>query len=333
MTTPKETKSAAAKSIVISVLLIVVAGYVPAIIMGALGWKSAVSLAMLGGMATFLACTMGKGWHTGLIIAVPFSVFTALIVWSAPYALLAAIVMAGAAFLRGYGGKVGLHNALMMTVISLGFILAQPPKPVGTFAAPIFAGLVMLATTLWVTLIVFLAKRWVHPPKLQSLVAARVVAFGVVLGIMIGIASWCVVHFELGHGGAWIILTILVVFQPYLGAGIKKAGARAAGTVAGFVIAIVVGLFFSGGAVLYVIGSILLVVALVFMMTGKPYWLFATFLTPAIVLYDSAGATVEKVAVERLEATIVGVLGTLVVMLALTPIAKRLALKAGQTEY
>lgn len=307
----------------------VLAGFSPAIIMGALGWKSAVSVAMLAGLASFMACTMGKGWKSGLIIALPFSVFTALTVWAAPYALAAAIVLAIAAFLRGYGAKVGLHNAFLTTVIALGFLVADPPKFTGSVPSPIVAGLVTLATALWVTLVVFVAQRWVHPPKLAPIETVRVLWFSSVLALLVGIATWCVVHFDLGHGGGWIILTILVVFQPYLDTSFSKAVERALGTVAGFVIAIVVGLLVTSGPLLYLIGTILMIASIVFMLGGKPYWLFAAFLTPAIVLYESAGSTVTKVAIERLEATVAGVVATLIVLGILYPLAKYGQRKSG----
>ena len=316
------TKASKTKSIVITVVLMVVAGFAPAIAMGALGWHAAVSVAMLGGLVTFLACVMGRGWHTGLMIAVPFSIFTALTVWAAPYALIAALVLAAAAFLRGYAAKSGMHNALLGIVIALGFLVAQPPAFGGPVPSPIMAGLVMLATTLWVTLIVFLARKGMHLPELAPMQSPQAIWFGSILAVMVGIATWCVVYFSFGHGGAWIILTIVVVYQPTLGAGFKKAGERALGTLLGFVIAIVIGFFISSGPFLYVLGLVCMVLALVFMLTGKPYWLFATFLTPAIVLFETAGSTVTKVAVERLEATLIGIAGTLLVMLLLLLLAK-----------
>ena len=88
-------------------------------------------------------------------------------------------------------------------------------------------------------------------------------------------------------------------------------------------IAIVVGVFVSSGPVLYLVGTVFMIAALIVMIQGRPYWWFAAFLTPAIVLYESAGSTVSKVATERLEATLVGVAGTLLVMLILLPLAKR----------
>jgi hypothetical protein len=326
MTSSGPTKT---KAIVTSVLLMVVAGFAPAIVMGALGWKVAVSVAMLGGLATFLATTMGRGWQTGLVIAVPFSVASGLAVWSAQSAIAAAIVLAGAAFLRGYGAKAGLQNALLTTVIALGFLVADPPDFAGPVPSPLLTGIVMLATTLWVTLVVYLARKWVHPPRLTAMGTRRVIWFSSVLALLVGIATWFVVHLHLGHGGGWIILTIVVVYQPNLGDGFKKAGGRALGTVIGFLIAIVVGLVISSGPLLYLVGTICMVVALVVMMAGKPYWWFAAFLTPAIVLYESAGSTVTKVAIERLDATLVGIALTLGVMLILLPVTRHYQSRAG----
>jgi hypothetical protein len=309
----------------------VIAGFAPAIVMGALGWKSAVSVAMLAGLATFMACTMGRGWHTGLVMAVPFSIMTALTVWAAPYALAAAVVLAVAAFFRGYAAKAGMQNAFLTVVIALGFIVAEPPAFTVSVPSPILAGLIALVTTIWVTLIVFIAKRWVHAPKLAPIETRRVLWFSSVLALMVGIATWFVVDLKLGHGGGWIILTIVVVYQPNLGDGFKKAGARAVGTLVGFVIAILVGLVVQNGPILYLLGTVCLVAAMVVMLTGKPYWYFAALLTPAIVLYDSAGSTVTKVALERLEATIIGIAITLVFMLLLLPLARRAPQSASPT--
>ncbi|MEY4137606.1 MAG: hypothetical protein RL205_1734 [Actinomycetota bacterium] len=311
------------KSVATSILLMVIAGFAPAVVMGAIGWKSAVSVAMLGGLATFMAATMGRGWQTGLVIAVPFSIMTALVIWASPYAWAAAILLAVAAFGRGYGAKVGLQNALMTVVIALGFFVSAPPTFETSFPGPLLAGLVMLGTTLWVTLVIFVARRWVHPPPLAPIDMTRVLWFSSVLAFMVGVSTWFIVDLKLGHAGGWIILTIIVVYQPNLGDGFKKAGERAFGTVIGFVIAVIVGLFVENGPLLYLLGTICLVIAMVVMGTGKPYWIFAAFLTPAIVLYESAGSTVTKVAMERLEATLIGVAIVLVVMLLLLPLANR----------
>lgn len=310
------------RKLVLGVVLMVVAGFLPALILLGFGGHDASSVATLAGLAVFMACLTGTGWRVGLVIAAPFALLVALTVWVAPNPWAAALVLGVAAFLRGYSAKAGLHNALMMTVISLGFLVASPPQFEVSMPAPIFAGIVALLASLWATLIIYVLRHRLHPHELQGLNPIRVLAYSLVLALLVAVATWFVVDLKLGHAGAWIILTVLVVFQPSLGAGFQKGAQRAAGTVLGFVIAIAIGVVLPGGPWLYVIGSVFLVAGFVVMLKGRAYWQFATLLTPAVVLLESGGSTVDKVAEQRLGATLIGVAGTLLVMLALSPFAK-----------
>lgn len=311
-----------ARTLVVDVILMVVAGFAPAILMGILGWTSGVNVAILSGLAVFIACMGGTGWRTGLVIVVPFTGLAGLATWVAPNPWLAAAVLAVAAFLRGYAAKAGMHDALVMTVIALGFIVASPVQSGMPLPSPAFVALVTLVAGLWATLVMFLLRHRLHVREHTGLDPTRVLAFSLVLAFLVGVATWFVVDLDLGHTGGWIILTILVVFQPSLGAGFRKAAHRAAGTILGFVIAILVGAVVPPGALLYVVGTVFLMAAFTFMLQGRPYWLYATVLTPAIVLLESAGSTVTIVAEERLGATLIGVVGTVLVMLALSPVAK-----------
>jgi uncharacterized membrane protein YgaE (UPF0421/DUF939 family) len=139
------------------------------------------------------------------------------------------------------------------------------------------------------------------------------------------VATWVVVDRDLGHTGGWVILTIVVIVQPALGAGLTKAAQRAAGTVLGFAIAIAIGSILGTGPLLYALGTAFLMAALVVMLQGRPYWVYAALLTPAIVLLESAGSTVDQVAKERLAATLAGVAITILVLLVLAPFAKHFA--------
>jgi hypothetical protein len=56
--------------------------------------------------------------------------------------------------------------------------------------------------------------------------------------------------------------------------------------------------------------------------------MYAMALTPTVVLFNSANTTVGIVAAERLKGTFVGIALTLLVMLALLPIAKHLEVKS-----
>jgi len=279
------------RTLVVAVVLMVIAGFVPAFAMGLVGWADGVNVGILAGTAVLIACLGGTGWRTGLIVSLPFALFAGLANWAAPNPWLAAIVLAGAALVRGYAAKAGMHDALTMAVIALGFIVTSPVSVAGSLpvTSAAYVALLCLACGLWATLVIFLLRRRLHLHQHTGLDPIRVVTYSLTLAGLVGVATWFVIDLGLGHTGGWIILTILVVFQPSLGAGFKKAAARAAGTVLG-------------------IASLL----------------FVAFLTPGIVLLDSAGSTVQLVAEQRLGATLIGVLGTVVVMLALAPLSTRL---------
>jgi hypothetical protein len=313
------------RTLTFDVALMIIAGFTPAIVMGLAGWTAGVNVAILAGLAVFIACMGGTGWRTGAVVSVPFALLSGLADWVAPNPWLAAAVLAFAAFLRGYAAKVGMHDALIMTVIALGFIAASPVPSGTSIPSPLFVALVTLVAALWATLVMFLLRHRLRVRVHTGLDPVRVLPFSLVLGFLVGVATWFVVDLNLGHTGGWIILTILVVFQPTRGAGFTKAAHRAAGTIFGFLIAVFVGSLISSEGFLYLIGTAFLMVAFILMLQGRPYWLYATALTPAIVLLESAGSTVDQVAEERLDATLIGITVTLVVMLALAPFAKYFA--------
>jgi hypothetical protein len=321
-----------ARTLILGVLLMVVAGFAPAIAMGVVGWSNGVPVAILAGLAVFIACIGGTGWRTGLVISLPFALLAGLTQWAAADPVWAASILAFAAFLRGYAARAGMHDALIMTVIALGFIVASPLQPDvslgipvdAALKAPMYVACVALVAALWATAVMFMLRRRLPLHQHTGLDPRRVMAFSLVLALLVGVATWAVVALDLGHTGGWIILTIVVVFQPSLGAGFTKAAHRAAGTILGFLIAILVGLFVHSTPLVYLVGAAFLMAAFLFMLQGRPYWLYATVLTPAIVLLESGGSTVGEVAQERLEATLIGVAVTLVVMLALAPFSTRL---------
>lgn len=312
-----------ARRLAVAVVLMVVTGFAPAIAMGLIGWSNGADVAILSGLAVFIACMGGTGWRTGLVISVPFALFAGLTDWAAADPVWAAIILALAAFLRGYAAKAGMHDALIMTVIALGFIATSPAESSSSIAAPVFVSVIALGASLWATLVMFLLRHRLHQHQHTRLDPTRVMAFSLVLALLVGGATWAVVALDLGHPGGWIILTIVVVFQPSLGAGFTKALHRAAGTVLGFLIALVLGLLVPSGPLLYVVGTAFLMAAFMLLLQGRAYWMFAAAITPAIVLLESEGSTVHQVAEERLWATLIGVAITLIVILALAPFSKR----------
>ena len=315
------------KNVVVGVALMVVSGMGPCIVLALLGLPNLANAAILPSVALTIACVTGTGWRVGMIVVGPFAVFCALAAWASPSPWLAAIVLAVAAFLRAYAARAGLHDALILTVITLGFLVATPYQLDSEVPTPILVGAVSLGAGLWATIVIFSLRKWIPHVKRVHVERTRVLAYSVLLAVLVGVATWLVVQFNLGQTGGWIILTILVVFQPYFGAGFKKARSRALGTIAGLCITVVIGLVFPTGPILYVIGSIFAVIMFLFLLQNRPYWMYAMALTPTVVLLDSANTNVGIVATERLMGTFLGIAFTLLVMLALLPLVKRLEVK------
>ena len=285
-------------------------------------------------MSAFVAASMG-GWKLALVIAAPLAVASALVVQFASFAWAAAVILGLCAFGRGILGAKGLMGPLTMFPIALGFVLGEPPKSDVDLPAWLFVGLVMLGMALFSTLIAFIFHKFLAPtPKSVPLEVRRARAFGLTSGILVGVAAWCVVQFNLGHSGAWMILTLIVVMQPYVQDGVKKVIQRIAGTWLGFVLAIGFGTITHSLGLLMAIGGASMILALVAMMSGKrPYWEYATLLTTAIVLMEGANSSVLQTADDRLFATLAAGVAVLLVTLAFAPIAKRHAHLAGVEHY
>ena len=125
------------KRVVVGLGLLVISGLGPWAFLMLLGWPNVANAAVVPGMALTILCITGTGWRAGILIVGPFAVLSGLAVWALPSPWLAAIVLAVAAFVRGYAAREGLHDALILTVIAMGFLVTTPPQFTSTVPAPI----------------------------------------------------------------------------------------------------------------------------------------------------------------------------------------------------
>jgi uncharacterized membrane protein YccC len=160
-----------------------------------------------------------------------------------------------------------------------------------------------------------------------------VIGYAVNLALLLGLASFLTIHFALNHLGAWLILTIAVIVQPSLQATWTKGLQRAGGTVLGFFIAVGVAGSIPLPGLFALIGNLFIVLALLGNARNRPYWQYAMFLTPGIVLLDGSNESILATADDRLLATFVGALICLVVLMIERPFYKAAAAKAGVERY
>ena len=305
----------------------------PAVVLIAIDWKQVAGVAAIAAMSCYLAAALG-GIRIALLLTLPLAIASALAFAVASNAWAAAVLMAVVAGARGLCSRWGYSGALTMAAIGVAFIVATPPQPQSPLPHTLFVGLVVLVAGLYATVMVYLLRRFLPPPMhVPPVDAKRAWAYAVVLGLLVGIATWFIVDLRLGHPGAWIVLTLIIVVQPYVTDEMSKALSRAGGTVLGFLIAMAVGLLVHSPTLIAVIGEIALITAVSLMSLGRPYWQFACGITVAMVLFSGASSSVPKYDVDRLGATLIGIAMALVVVAILAPLSKRYSARIGDEKF
>lgn len=308
----------------------------PAVFLHFLHLDAGIGTWMLGALATAIAAAM-LNIRLALILTVLLAVLSGIGYAGAHHAWLAALVMAVAAGLYGLSSRRGIQPYVTMGPIAIGFIVAEgvaprPDSQMWTNAA--ITAAIISASGLWGTAIGAVIGHRVPMPALVSLQLKRAAWFAGLLAIALGVAMWFVVHFQWQHGGAWMLLTMLIVIQPYVQDTWHKGLQRVLGTVLGFVIVMIIALITTNELALGLLALAFLAGAMyALMIAHKPYWLYATFLTPGIVIAESLGSSLESLAFARLGFTLAGAAIAFTLVLIFGPHMRRLAKAAGETHF
>lgn len=141
-------------------------------------------------------------------------------------------------------------------------------------------------------------------------------AHAVVMGAAVGTAVLLVTVFDVSHG-YWICLTLTIVLRPYGRETMGVARERVAGTIGGAALAVGLAVVLPAWAVLVAVGA-LTVLMVAYAALGRTAQQVA-FLTPVVVLLASGGAGMDTVtvALERVLATLLGVVVAALLALAL----------------
>jgi len=262
------------------------------------------------GVLVGLLCAAMIGARTALGVSAVLTVAIFLAFLSTSQPVLAGLVMAASAGLYGLSSRRGLVGVATAAPISVAFTLATPPQ-VLTGATDLqnatVLALVSLAGTLWGVVVGVVVMRKRTRPKVPLTPVNAAIVLGIILAIATGVTMSIVVANNLQNGGAWIILTILVISQPALGATWRKAIERLIGTALGFCIAFAVSLVVPRGWVDLLIALVFFaLVAYVKLDSSKHYWQYTMFLTPAVVLTVGSSTNVFSTDVWRVISTVIG---------------------------
>jgi len=312
----------------------VVAVAIPPILAVALGQSRLAGSLVLPVMATLLPALLA-GPRTALFATGIVTAGSAGAALTSGDPILAGAVMGLTSLVAALGCRWGQSKILVLVPMTVGFLVCVTPSVSsdrGTNALVI--GGATLAAALWGTAVgTFLHRDAPHgAPKVESW--QRTWAYAIVLAILTGIAAGVSVAIDWAHAGGWFILTVVLVFQPYLQDSFQRTWQRAGGTILGVIAAYAIHVVLPWPSVEVVIGAVLMVTSIMVISEQKyPYWFFTTLLTPAIVLLSGSSANFSEVAAARLLATFAGAALAFTAAALLAPLYSAGAKKRGLTRY
>lgn len=313
------------RSLTVVVLLALMA--VPPLVTARLGAPELAGSSVLACVTGLLAAVLVPLRIAGITAAL-LAVGTAAAVPVSDVPWLAGLLMAGCGVAMGFAAKAGAVAAVTLAPITVAFMLSDPPA-----RSALAVGLCVLGSAAFGVGLGALVHRRLPERGLTPMSTERAAAYGATLALLAGAAGYFVSALSPGHAGAWVLLTLFVVIQPYLQDGWRKSIERAAGTVLGFAIAMVVGLLTDLEAVIFAVGLVAMIVGTWLRIKNHPYWEYTAALTVGVVMSEGASTSVISTAEQRLLATVIGVGASLLAMAVLEPVYKRGAEQAGLDRY
>ena len=304
--------------------LIFFAVLVPAPLVSAMGFGSAGSFIGLAGVGSVIA-VLAVGVRFGLFFTLAAGVAAAALTFASVTWWSAAIVMSLVALGFGLTARKGWQGGLVTMIIALSFIAsdgAAAVEPLGRAAAVLGIGFIVWGAFVAGLTYLFFRKP-VFPAKPES--PRTVLGYVCMLVIVTFITQGLAIGQDLGHVGGWLVMTPFLVILPHIHDGFVKSLRRAAGTVGGFLIVIGLSDLTTSHAILSAIGAIAFTAALYAKLKNWNYFFFALFLTPGIVILEGLSSSLTQLAEYRLEATLVAIGLSLVLMATTTFIGRKTA--------
>ena len=284
------------------------------------------SIAGLVGVTTLgaLIATAKAGTRAGLFYTFGVSAFMALAILTASNIYLATLTMALAALALGVSALRGWAPAMVIAPIVTGFLIAQPPpiKFSRFDDALTFAYGAFFFALIAVLLVTWLAGSKGHG-QLKPVSRSRTAGYCLMLVGSTLITTPIALLSDWGHAGGWLIMTPFIVLQPYQRDGVRKGLARIAGTVAGFIVVVLILALTDSRTVLGWVGVVFAMAAMWALSQNWNYAVYAFLLTPAIVVLEGLHSSVESTGLARLYATLLGVAIAIFFIAVLAPLYHR----------
>jgi len=298
----------------VKLLALVVVGIGPLALAAALWWPASLSIVAFGAIVG-LAAAIGRGFSVGAKFATIFAIAgTLATAVHGGSALLAALLVAVMSLLVAFYATKGQAGTMMIAALLIPYIIHAPAENLSSTGTASSEFVYLLST--FVVLLVsgvygaFIAA-WLiklpaahETPEVPSVSAATL--YGILLAISTGALTFIALTWFSDTLWMWLPMTIYILTKPTLHLDYRMIRDRCLGTTIGTLIAGAIVEVVASQGVLYVLGMLLATAALTLKSEQSPYWMYASALTPAVVFFDSAGASQIDVAGQRLGFTIAG---------------------------
>lgn len=303
---------------------LIVLAIAPMLVLSVSSWSANATLFYLGMLPAMIGLMIDArvaaagGVITGALMMLAVPMRDAPLVGALFMAVLGAVV--GLSSERGWHG-VGAYAGPQTSFALIGapmVAIASGTVAIGSSgAATAMMGGTVAAGGLWIGFIGWLARRDLPPrePHPVPVVAARY--FAVALAGLVGFAAYAAMEWTDSPDAWWLILTLFVVVQPLYASTLQRSAYRVCGTVVGAVVAAIVAEFLESVPLLVSIVTLSVTVGAIWAKLTQPYWVYATFLTVAVIVPTSADtdtllfADLERVAFTAAAAAVAVVVLTL----------------------
>ncbi len=306
-------------AVLVVVALLVVA---PIVALDLSPWSANGSLWYLGMLPALMGLFTSRRLALGAAALTPAIVGVSLLLRDMPAVVGAGYMMVlgavtGLVAVRGWHVMFAFAAPLAALALIGDLHVAMPSGRVDADSSPA-AMLVTLAVLLlggvWTACLGPFALRRMHVTAPEPVSARAAGFFAVSLGGMVAVGSFIALTW-LPPTSWWMILTFYVVVQPHFAEMVTRVGHRVVGTLVGSTLAAVVVYYFRHLPGL--IGALAAALTLLAAWANLrlPYWVFVTFLTPAVVLQTSGGTRdLAKAIADRAGYTLIGAAAALILM-------------------
>lgn len=272
------------KPVLLSGLKITLVLMVPLTAVSIVVGGQAVMPAVMGFLAAAIVpfCTLRQA-----AIMIPGLALTGVLATLASQTGWAVLVVVAACIAAGLASRVsaGVFGVAPIVAAVMGL---DPPKN-----SALVVGLVMLAVSAYVVLIVHVMKFHITPAPIPFPVAVR---HGLVMAAACGSATAIALQFDWPRS-YWLVMTLAIVLRPYVTDSLIRNRQRIVGTVAGSVIAVVLSPLPHVWQLLFAAVCLTLMLSYIVL---KNYVLQVTFMTPMMVFLVSTGTVTNTLQMDGL---------------------------------